>query len=118
MIVLEGMMMVPPERGTIMGRNLWKVRLKFRPYGCCRIIPLTSFLQPRYVVLGTGSPLKLSNEQADCAGRTAIRKGGLKGTSAKPSLVDVSQPEPLGNKLYITIYKAKVHTESPSHVNV
>ncbi|KUJ20074.1 uncharacterized protein LY89DRAFT_731309 [Mollisia scopiformis] len=88
MIVMEGLMLFPPDRGTIIGRSLWK---------------------QRYVVLGTGS--RASNDQqpqTDSSGRgAAARKGGLKNTSSRPSLVDVSQPEPQGNKLYITIYKAK-----------
>ncbi|KAL2067806.1 hypothetical protein VTL71DRAFT_15902 [Oculimacula yallundae] len=90
MIVLEGLMLVPPERGTIIGRALWK---------------------SRYVVLGTGSMLKTQNDllpQNDTLGRgSSGRKKGLKSTSAKPSLVDVSQPDPAGRQLYITIYKAK-----------
>ena len=28
MIVMEGLMLVPPERGTIIGRALWKVCLQ------------------------------------------------------------------------------------------
>jgi len=28
MIVMEGLMLVPPERGTIIGRAVWKVSLR------------------------------------------------------------------------------------------
>lgn len=28
MIVMEGLMLVPPERGTIIGRAIWKVSLR------------------------------------------------------------------------------------------
>ncbi|KAH7377940.1 hypothetical protein BKA64DRAFT_246260 [Cadophora sp. MPI-SDFR-AT-0126] len=89
MIVMEGLMLVPPERGTIIGRAVWKTR---------------------YVVLGTGSMLKTQNDllpQSDISGRGTAGRKGLKATSSKPSLVDVSQPDPAGRKLYITIYKAK-----------
>ncbi len=73
-------------------------------------------LQPRYVVLGTGSPLKVQNDQppqTDSLGRGAAARKGLKSTSSRPSLVDVSQPEPQGRRLYITIYKAKVRPGCP-----
>ncbi|CZT07713.1 hypothetical protein WAI453_005166 [Rhynchosporium graminicola] len=89
MIVLEGLMLVPPERGTIIGRALWK---------------------NRYVVLGTGAMMKTQNDllpQNDTSGRGSAGWKGLKSTSSKPSLVDVSQPDPKGRQLYITIYKAK-----------
>ncbi|KAG4433900.1 hypothetical protein IFR05_010619 [Cadophora sp. M221] len=89
MIVMEGLMLVPPERGTIIGRALWKTR---------------------YVVLGTGSMLKTQNDllpQNDASGRGTSGRKGLKATLSKPSLVDVSQPDPAGKKLFITIYKAK-----------
>jgi len=33
MIVMEGMMLVPPERGTIIGRAMWKVGLFQSPCG-------------------------------------------------------------------------------------
>ncbi|PMD43095.1 hypothetical protein L207DRAFT_579966 [Hyaloscypha variabilis F] len=88
MIVMEGLMLVPPERGTIIGRAIWK---------------------PRYVVLATGAALKAQNElaaNADNSVKSTSRKG-LKATSSKPSLVDVAQPGPENRRLYIAIYKAK-----------
>jgi len=61
--------------------------------------------------------LKTQNDllpQTDSSGRGAGRKG-LKATLSKPSLVDVSQPDPAGRKLYITIYKAKVWMDMMRH---
>ncbi|TAQ89276.1 hypothetical protein B7494_g2409 [Chlorociboria aeruginascens] len=83
MIVMEGLMLAPPERGTILGRAVWK---------------------PRYVVLGTGAHLQT---QTDLLSRSeSSSRKGPKATSSKPtSLVDVTQPAPEG--LYISIYKAK-----------
>lgn len=83
---MEGLLLVPPERGTIIGRALWK---------------------PRYVILGTGSPKQQNDQQTDNLGRGAAARRGLRAASARPSLVDISQPESQGQKLYITIYKAK-----------
>ena len=64
------------------------------------------FVQPRYVVLGSGALLKTQNDilSSSEAGRNGRK--GLKSTSSKPSLIDVSQPE--ADKLYISIYKQKV----------
>ncbi len=45
------------------------------------------------------------------SGKGSSGKKGLRLASAKPSLVDISQPESEGgngNKLYLSIYKAKV----------
>ena len=71
----------------------------------CLTIP-----QPRYVVLGTGASLKTQNDilaAADNSVKSSTRKG-LKPTSSKPSLVDVSQQSHEERRLYISIYKAKV----------
>jgi len=78
---------------------------------CSRKLSFSSDVvsQSRYVVLGTGSMLKTQNDILSSTdnSRTSARKG-LKATSSKPSLVDVTQPEPEGRRLYISIYKAKV----------
>ncbi|EKD16446.1 uncharacterized protein L3040_008548 [Drepanopeziza brunnea f. sp. 'multigermtubi'] len=88
MIVMEGLMLVPPERGTIIGKPAWKTR---------------------YIVLGTGATLKTQNDLLPSSGSTRGSDGrkGSKVISSKPSLVDVSQPGPTGTALYITVYKAK-----------
>ncbi|TVY59559.1 hypothetical protein LSUE1_G009906, partial [Lachnellula suecica] len=89
MIVMEGLMLCPPERGTIIGRALWK---------------------PRYVVFGTGAQLKTQTELlSEATGKPSGGRKGLKSTSSKPSLVDVSQVDAEGQeqRLYISIYKAK-----------
>ncbi|TVY12965.1 hypothetical protein LARI1_G009505 [Lachnellula arida] len=89
MIVMEGMMMVPPERGTLIGRAVWK---------------------PRYVVFGTGAHLKTQTDtQAESTGKSSSGRRGLKSTSSKPSLVDVipQAQESQEQTLYISIYKAK-----------
>jgi hypothetical protein len=64
------------------------------------------FSKARYVVLGTGSQLKTQNDIL--ASAEAGRKKTLKSTSSKPSLVDVTERDPESNKLYLSIYKAKV----------
>lgn len=46
--------------------------------------------------------------QAENGGKSNATKKGLKSTSSKPSLLDVSQQDPDGKKLFISIYKAKV----------
>jgi hypothetical protein len=102
-------MLVPPERGTIIGRALWKVCLQGVPF--CFLISNQTPLQPRYVVLGSGSLMKTQNDiLAESQGKSSSKKG-LKSTSSKPSLVDVSQQEPDGHGLYISIYKAKVRPD-------
>ncbi|CAG8954142.1 hypothetical protein HYFRA_00009246 [Hymenoscyphus fraxineus] len=87
MILMEGLMSVPPERSTIMGRALWK---------------------SRYVVLGTGAHLKTQADILNESSRPSNLKG-LKSTPSKPNLGD-GPAEELGGqepKLYISIYKAK-----------
>ncbi|KAG9236602.1 hypothetical protein BJ875DRAFT_214938 [Amylocarpus encephaloides] len=87
MILMEGLMSVPPERGTIIGRALWK---------------------SRYVVLGTGAHLKTQTDiLSETLGKSSTRKG-LKSSPSKPNLADPRQEadgrEP---RLYVSIYKAK-----------
>ncbi|TVY47190.1 hypothetical protein LOCC1_G002307 [Lachnellula occidentalis] len=95
MIVLEGMMTVPPERGSLIGRALWK---------------------PRYVVFGTGAHFKTQTEalaESTGKGKSSEKRRGLKSTTSKPSLVDVI-PQALESQeqtLYISIYKAKGDSE-------
>lgn len=85
--MMEGLLMVPPERGIIIGRALWKTR---------------------YVVLGTGAHLKTQNDLlSQSESRAGLSRNRLKSTSSKPSLVDVTQHQ-ADTGLYISIYKAKV----------
>jgi len=99
-------MLVPPDRSTIIGRASWKVYLQGNPL--CFLISNQTPLQPRYVVLGSGSLMKTQNDiLAESQGKSST-KNGLKSTSSKPSLIDVSQQKPDGHGLYISIYKAKV----------
>lgn len=123
MILLEGMLLVPPERGSLIGRAVWKVS-DVLIYLLCGRIPLlspllvscllfflhyyiltsnhhTDSLQPRYVVLGSSSPFKAQAALAEAA------KSPGKLRSSKPSLVDVTQPDD-NSELYISIYKSKV----------
>ncbi|RAL60851.1 hypothetical protein DID88_010176 [Monilinia fructigena] len=82
MILIEGLMLVPPERGTIIGRALWKTR---------------------YVVLGTGAHL---HTQTDILEKSNSKKGkSIKTTSSKPSLADLGKSSEDG--LFISIYKSK-----------
>ncbi|RDW94326.1 hypothetical protein BP5796_00089 [Coleophoma crateriformis] len=85
---MEGLMLVPPERGTIIGRALWK---------------------PRYIILGSALRLQTPPEnalpRATSTGRVATARKGLKGPLSKPSLANISEPIPEG--LFISIYKAK-----------
>ena len=107
MIVMEGLLLVPPERGTIIGRAIWKVS---QVGGRTSLCSVANHPQPRYVVLATGAALKAQNElavNADNSVKSTSRKG-LKSTSSKPSLVDVAQPGPEDRRLHIAIYKAKV----------
>lgn len=79
---------MPPERGTIIGRALWK---------------------PRYIVLGSAARLQTPPDmilpRSASMGRIANARKGLKATASKPSLADVPQSAPEGT--YISIYKAK-----------
>lgn len=74
-------MLVPPDRGTILGRALWK---------------------PRYVVLGTGAKRKTQN---DLMGESRAAGSSRKELKSSSSKVDVQQQADDG--LYISIYKAK-----------
>lgn len=68
--------------------------------------------QPRFVVFGTGSPMKSRSESvADNSGRSSAARKGLKDNSARPSLIDVSQLEAEQEGLFVTIYKAKVRKD-------
>ncbi|TGO57014.1 hypothetical protein BOTNAR_0210g00020 [Botryotinia narcissicola] len=82
MILMEGLMLVPPERGTIIGRAVWK---------------------PRYVVLGSGAHL---HTQTEILEKSNSKKGkSIKSTSSKPSLADLGTASDDG--LFISVYKAK-----------
>ncbi|PQE19409.1 hypothetical protein CJF30_00009861 [Rutstroemia sp. NJR-2017a BBW] len=84
MILMEGLMLVPPERGTIIGRAVWKAR---------------------YVVLGTGAHLQT---QTDLLEKSTSKKGkNGKSSSKKPSLIDIGTSSNPQESLYISIYKAK-----------
>jgi hypothetical protein len=69
------------------------------------------WLQPRYVVLGSGALLKTQNDILSSTEASRNGRKGLKPTSSKPSLVDVSETEP--DKLHISIYKQKVRIWMP-----
>jgi hypothetical protein len=79
MIVMEGLLLVPPERGAILGRALWK---------------------PRHVVLSSGSMQKTQN---DLVGESRTGPSRKVKTSSK---VEMAQQQ-ADNGLYISIYKAK-----------
>lgn len=84
---------MPPERGTIIGRALWK---------------------PRYVVFGSGASLRTqTNIPADTSSKTNTSRKGPKPASTKPSLVDLTQKFQEGQEkeLYVSIYKAKGDSE-------
>ncbi|KAM3073383.1 hypothetical protein ACMFMG_004717 [Clarireedia jacksonii] len=84
MILMEGLMLVPPERGTIIGRAVWKTR---------------------YVVLGSGAHLQT---QTDLLEKSASKKGkNGKSTSKQPSLIDIGKASQPQESLYVSIYKAK-----------
>jgi len=68
--------------------------------------------QPRHIVFGTGSPMRSRSESiADNSGRSSAARRGLRDTSARPSLVDVSQLDPEHEGLFVSIYKAKVRKD-------
>lgn len=96
-------MLVPPERGTIIGRAIWKAGLLAYIYPMQHSL---TRLQPRYVVFGTGAPMKSQNEIM-AEGKASSARKELKSTSSKPSLVDVSQTGS-EEELFMSIYKAKV----------
>ena len=103
MILMEGMMLVPPDRGTIIGRALWKAGVF---HLCPQSIPANLCLQPRYIVVGSGAHLKTQNNILSSTEMPRSGRKSLKSTSSKPSLADVSEPD--HDKLYISIYKQKV----------
>jgi hypothetical protein len=53
--------------------------------------------------------------QPENSGKSAAGRKGLKMPSLKPSLADMSQPEPEGRGLFISIYKAKVGEDAKNH---
>ncbi|KAG9243806.1 hypothetical protein BJ878DRAFT_103770 [Calycina marina] len=84
MIIMEGLLLVPPERQILIGRALWK---------------------PRYVIFGTEASLK----SHDAASKASTSRKDLRSTSSGPSLVDVKQGErrDMHDMLYVSIYKTK-----------
>ncbi|QSZ37811.1 hypothetical protein DSL72_008911 [Monilinia vaccinii-corymbosi] len=83
MILIEGLMLVPPERGTIIGRAAWK---------------------PRYVVFGTGAHLQTHSDLLDKANS---KKGKLNKASSSKSNVADGRKSSDDDGLFISIYKAK-----------
>ncbi|KAH8600828.1 hypothetical protein B0O99DRAFT_589710 [Bisporella sp. PMI_857] len=86
MIYMEGILLMPPERGILIGRAVWK---------------------PRYVVFGTGAQLKAQHElMVQSESKAGSSRKDLKSTSSKPSLVDVTTQDQ-DQTLYISICKTK-----------
>jgi hypothetical protein len=75
---------------------------------------LNVLIQSRYVVLGTGAHLKTQTDiLSESTGKSPAHQG-LQSASSKSDLVEDAPPpkEPLPPRLYISIYKAKVGTNS------
>ncbi|SZF01696.1 unnamed protein product [Blumeria hordei] len=89
MIVMEGLLLAPPDRGSIIGRAAWKTR---------------------YIVLGSGSEAKTQNNLIPQPEKSAISRIGLK-SSSKPNLAENSPVAEQKTQLYVSIYKSKGECE-------
>jgi hypothetical protein len=96
---MEGMLLVPPEKGTIIGRAVWKVRV----YAHINLtIHNLTASQCRYVVIGSPhredlrSPATLS--QAMTTSRIQASRGGAASKG----------PPKSAETVYFSIYKTKV----------
>ena len=99
----EGTLLVPPERGTIIGRAIWKVS---RPILALPAIELMLSVQPRFVVLGRQNrPEPVLPRSASSNKSTSGRKS-VKAPSSKPSKDNLDHAAK--DKLWLSIYKQKV----------
>ncbi|RFU32238.1 hypothetical protein B7463_g4114, partial [Scytalidium lignicola] len=92
-VIMEGYMLVPPDRGTIIGRALWK---------------------PRYVILGSAAPPQTVPElplpRTGSSARLQLHRSLLKPSPMRPSLGDISNAH-AQDGLYLSIYKDKAKGE-------
>ncbi|KAH8821482.1 hypothetical protein F5884DRAFT_89019 [Xylogone sp. PMI_703] len=90
---MEGYLLVPPDRGTIIGRALWK---------------------PRYVVLGSAAPPQnvpdLPLPRTGSSTRLPSTRTLLRPSPLRTSLGDITTPE-AQDGLYLSIYKDKAKGE-------
>ena len=125
---MEGYLMIPPDRGTIIGRAVWKVRLAFD--ADWQLLPMSRttsnawlYLQSRYVVIGNPRQDKdqaaLSLSQVLSPGRmkegsNRIKDGSNRIKEGSNRLKDgntrSSKPQPRidPDGTYLSIYKSKV----------
>ena len=134
---MEGYLMIPPDRGTIIGRAVWKVRLDYMwfvmcppwpwlcyTYECAELMNWLS-IQSRYVVVGNPrqedkDQSGLSLSQVLSPGRMReMREGGNRLREGSNRLKDggnsrSSKPQPKPQPkidpegTYLSIYKTKV----------
>lgn len=94
---MEGTLLVPPERGAIIGRALWKVSLP--------VIPLATALlttaKPRFVVIGS-SQRRQQTSIRPSHNTPASRIPGSRNSSSR------TLPNSSSETNYISIYKSKV----------
>jgi hypothetical protein len=99
----EGTLLVPPERGTIIGRAIWKVSRRTAPVPG---IELMVRVQPRFVVFGRQNrPEPVLPRSASSNKSTSGRKS-VKSPSSKPSKDNLDND--VKDKLWLSIYKQKV----------
>jgi hypothetical protein len=99
----EGTLLVPPDRGTIIGRAIWKVS--------CPILPLlgvelTMSVQPRFVVLGRQNRLEPVLPRSASSNKSTSGRKSAKSPSSKPSKDNLDSAAK--DKLWLSIYKQKV----------
>ena len=86
----EGTVLVPPDRGTIIGRAIWKVS---RPILPLPGVELMISVQPRFVVLGRQNrPEPVLPRSASSNKSTSGRKS-VKSPSSKPSKDNLEHTE-------------------------
>jgi hypothetical protein len=99
----EGTLLVPPDRGTIIGRAIWKVG---RPILPLPGVELMMIMQPRFVVLGRQNrPEPVLPRSASSNKSTSGRKS-IKSPSSKQSKDNLDYGAK--DQLWLSIYKQKV----------
>ncbi|KHJ33664.1 hypothetical protein EV44_g2106 [Erysiphe necator] len=94
MSIMEGFLLVPPDRGSLIGRASWK---------------------PRYIVLGNHiEPNFQSSSISSLSDKSSKSRIHLK-SSSKPDLTDISEKRDDRVQLYLSIYKAKGEWEYLAH---
>ncbi|TQS36503.1 hypothetical protein Golomagni_03048 [Golovinomyces magnicellulatus] len=93
MVIMEGFLLTPPDRGSIIGRAVWKTR---------------------YVVLGRNIESKTPSTTPSLVEKP-IRSRMILRTSSKSDLIDTSDASEDQTQIYLKIFKAKGELESVAY---